>query len=537
MNRTIAIVLLYSCTFLSCLAVRGEARPNIIIMMSDDMGYSDLGCFGSEIQTPHLDKLAAEGIRYTQMYNTSKCTTTRSSLLTGRYVIPATWTSNLETGPLIGEVLQLAGYRTLWSGKNHSHILPPRRGFDRFYGFQGGACNFWNPGDAMQDGSAFPYIKAYQWMVDDQWLPQYIPKDPNYYMTDVITDNALGWLDEYQGEEKPFFLYLAYNSPHWPLHAKPDDIAQYKGYYDKGYQNIRNTRYQRMIEMGVFEAINAPLFPEDIRDWATLSEQEKALESQNMEIHAAMVHNLDQNIGRVIEKLKQHGDLDNTVIFFFTDNGASAERDQRAKKNYQPTGDEPIGSVKTYECIGKDWGRAINAPFAKHKATSYEGGIRTPMIGYWPNGQQTELQKPGGFYRESAHLVDMMSTAIDLAETSYPETFRNRKSEPIEGTSLVPSFKGQSLDREKSHFFYWGGHHAYIDGDWKIIRSFKKKQPWELYNLSANQTETVNLADQHPGKVIALEQAWEKREAYYRQVSKKIDMNSIRNNFYDNAGQ
>ncbi|MEM6916470.1 MAG: sulfatase-like hydrolase/transferase, partial [Verrucomicrobiota bacterium] len=226
MMRFLALLLLLLYP-LPALAVEGDQRPNLIIIMSDDMGYSDLGCFGGEIHTPHLDRLAGEGLRFTRMYNTAKCTTTRSSLLTGRYVPPTTWTNNYETGPTIGEVLKGAGYRTLWSGKNHSHIRPPDRGFDRFYGFQGGACNFWNPGDAMQDGSAFPHIVAYEWMVNDKWLPKYIPEDPDYYMTDVITDNALAWLKEYEGESQPFFLYLAYNSPHWPLHAKPEDIRKY----------------------------------------------------------------------------------------------------------------------------------------------------------------------------------------------------------------------------------------------------------------------------------------------------------------------
>lgn len=507
---------------LSLAATANDQRPNILIMMSDDMGYSDLGCFGGEIHTPNLDQLAANGIRYTRMYNTAKCTTTRSSLLTGRFVTPETWTSNYETGPTLGEVLKGAGYRTLWSGKNHSHIRPPERGFDRFYGFQGGACNFWNPGDAMQDGSAFPHIAAYEWMVDDEWLPKYIPEDPDYYMTDVITDNALNWLDEYEGESQPFFLYLAYNSPHWPLHAKPEDIAKYEGYYDKGYQAIQENRYQRMLELGLFDPDTTPMFPQPIREWDSLSAEEQAYEARNMEIHAAMVDNLDWNIGRVLEKLEQQGDLDNTVIFFFTDNGASAERTQRAWSNYQPTGDELVGSVMTYECIGRDWGHVLNVPFAKHKSSSYEGGIRTSMVGSWPEGMRQSGLKSGGFFREPAHLVDMMSTVIELADTEYPDSFRNGDSEPIEGASLVPSFRAESVNRTQPLFFHWGGHHAFIDGDWKIIREKKKPGPWELYDLGTLQTETENIADQQPERVKELSQAWEKREAHYQKVSKQV---------------
>lgn len=235
-----------------------DQRPNIIVILCDDMGYSDIGCYGSEINTPNLDKLAVNGIRYSQMYNTSKCNTTRSSLLTGRYVLGPTSEANYDAGPLIGELLQAAGYRTLWSGKNHSRVRPPERGFDRFYGFQGGACNFWNPGDKLQNGGKLPHIKAYEWMVDDKWHKTYIPEDPNYFMTDAITDNAISWLNEYQKDNKPFFLYLAYNAPHWPLHAPEKDIAKYKGVYDAGYQKIRQARYQRMIEKGIIDPETAP---------------------------------------------------------------------------------------------------------------------------------------------------------------------------------------------------------------------------------------------------------------------------------------
>ncbi|MEO0416245.1 MAG: sulfatase-like hydrolase/transferase, partial [Verrucomicrobiota bacterium] len=335
-----------------------------------------------------------------------------------------------------------------------------------------------------------------------------------------------------KGEDQPFFLYLAYNSPHWPLHAKPEDIKKYKGHYDGGYQEIRNSRYQRMIEMGVFDEETAPLFPEEIRDWNTLSDEEKAYEAQNMEIHAAMVDNLDQNIGRVVSKLEQLGELDNTVIFFFTDNGASHERDQRAMKNYQPTGEEPVGSVKTYECIGKDWGRTLNAPFAKHKANSDEGGIRTPMIGYWPKGMREAGQETGGFFRESAHLVDMMSTAIELAGTSYPSEFRESDAQPIEGASLVSSFKVEGLSRKLPIFFHWGKHHALIDGEWKIIREKQKPSPWRLFNLVTHQTETENLAEQNQDKVKELGEKWIQREAGYQKVSEGVDMDKIRNTIY-----
>ncbi|EDM29172.1 arylsulfatase [Lentisphaera araneosa HTCC2155] len=481
------------------LTASADQRPNIIVIMCDDMGYSDLGCYGSEIQTPNLDKLAANGLRYSQMYNTSKCNTSRSSLLTGRYVIGKTSDTNYDAGPLISEILQNAGYRTLWSGKNHSRVRPPERGFDRFYGFQGGACNFWNPGEKLQDGGKLPHIKAYEWMVNDKWHKTFIPEDPNYFMTDAITDNAISWLNEYEKEDKPFFLYLAYNAPHWPLHAPEKDIAKYKGVYDAGYQKIRTARYKRMIEKGIIETETATLFPEQIKSWERLSEKERKLEAQRMEIHAAMVDNMDQNIGRVINTLQKQGELENTLILFFSDNGASHERDKRAFKNYQPTGNEKMGSVLSYECIGRDWARVVNTPLAKHKATSHEGGICTPMVAYWPKG----MTNTGGWNHEPVHLVDIMSTVLDLSHQKYPIKFNGKQTKPLQGTSLVPTFSQKALAQRKFTMgFDFANSKAVRKGKWKLVSY--KKGPWELYDMSKDRTETLNLAKQNPELVETL---------------------------------
>jgi arylsulfatase len=488
------------------LSVMAE-RPNIIIIMADDMGYSDLGCYGSEISTPNLDQLADEGIRYSQMYNTSKCTTSRSALLTGRYVSRKTWDQNYSAGPTFGEIAKAAGYRTLWSGKNHSTILPPERGFDRFYGFQGGACNFWNPGGSLRDGGAFPYIKAYEWMVNDQWLKSYIPEDPDYYMTDAITDNALTWLKQYQGEEQPFLLYLAYNAPHWPLHARDRDIAKYKGAYDAGYQAIRQARYERMVEKGYIDPETAPLHPETIKDWNTLSAKQKKLEAQRMEIHAAMVDSLDQNIGRMVDELKAQGELENTLILFFVDNGASHERDTRAKKNYKPTGTEKMGSVMSYECIGKEWARVVNCPLARHKTTSHEGGVCSPMIAHWPKGMGQ-----AGWDHQPAHLVDIMSTVMELSGQDYPAQYKGKTAKPIEGVSLVPSFSNKSLAHRKSVIgFDFGLGRGIRDGKWKLVSY--KNDAWELYDMSTDRTETKNRALQMPEKVKAMEKAFNQWKA------------------------
>ena len=481
-----------------------EKRPNIVLILCDDMGYSDIASYGGEIMTPNLDGLAKNGIRYSQMYNTSKCTTTRSSLLTGRYVTGASYGQNYNKGQLIGEVLKDAGYRTLWSGKNHSSVLPPERGFDRFYGFQGGACNFWNPGDKLQDGGKFPHIKAYTWMVDDKWVTPFIPKDSNYFMTDVITDNAVSWLKQYEDEEKPFFLYLAYNAPHWPLHAPDKDIVKYKGKYDEGYQEIRNARYKRMLEMGVIDPANAPLYKGDIDDWKNLPEAERKLEAKRMEIHAAMVDNLDQNIGRVVDQLKKQGEFDNTLILFLTDNGASHERDKRAFNNYTPKGNEKLGGVMSYECIGYNWSQVANTPLARHKTTSHEGGVNTPMIAHWPKG----IKKATGWSHEPAHLVDIMSTVIELSGGKYLDKYKGEKTLSLHGVSLVPTFSEKALSNRATSIGYNFGKGKGVRAKrWKLV-SFKNG-PWELYDMANDRTETVNLASKMPEKVASMKKAYD----------------------------
>ena len=484
---------------LSIFTLAADKRPNIVLILCDDMGYSDIGCYGGEIKTPYLDSLARGGIRYSQMYNTSKCTTTRSSLLTGRYVTGGSYAVNYNKGQTIGEVLKAVGYRTLWSGKNHSTILPPERGFDRFYGFQGGACNFWNPGDQLQNGGKFPHIKAYQWMVDDKWLPKYIPEDPNYFMTDVITDNAVSWLKQYSGEDKPFFLFLAFNAPHWPLHAPDKDIAKYKGVYDSGYQKIRQARYRRMIEMGVIDPRTAPLYKANIADWETLPEKERKLEAQRMEIHAAMVDNMDQNIGRVVNLLKEQGEFENTLFLFLTDNGASHERDKRAYKNYKPTGKEKMGGVMTYECIGFNWAQVANTPLARHKTTSHEGGVNTPLIAHWPKG----IKSSTGWDHQAAHLVDIMSTFIELGEAEYSKNFNGKISMPLQGVSLVPSFSAKPIAQRTTPIGYnFGRGKGVRVENWKLVSY--QNGPWELYDMKNDRTETKNLASKMPEKTTGM---------------------------------
>jgi len=486
-------------------------RPNILVILTDDMGYSDLGCYGGEIATPNLDSLAQNGLRYTQMYNTSKCWTTRISLLTGLYHQRSG--RDFQHTALAGEVLRPAGYRTLWSGKHHAEFNPYERGFDHFSGFLGGAINFWNPGDVAREGEPMPGWRAvYAWAFDEEIVKPYVP-EKSFFATDTFTDWALEWLDEPRGEDEPFFLYMAYNAPHWPLHAHEEDIAKYKGVYDEGYEAMRQARYARQVKMGLFDPDTAPLSPPDHKAWSDLSEEVRTEEALRMEIHAAMVDRMDQNVGRLIAKLKAQGEFENTLILFLVDNGASHEVRPGAKelaREKQPN-TSPWGTVGSYQSIGQSWANAANTPLRKWKVTSMEGGINTPMIAHWPAGIKAEA---GGICRESCHLIDLLPTFMELAgdDVVYPEDIP-----PIDGISLTATLRGEPLEREEPLFFQYLGWQAIRDGDWKLVR-LHKEGAWQLYNLKDDRTELNDLAAQHPERVKELEAKW---DAWYRDCTGK----------------
>ena len=471
------------------------SRPNVVLIMADDMGYSDLGCYGGEIKTPNLDSLAKNGIRYTQAYNTSKCWTTRISLLTGLYH----HRSDRDFGKtaLIGEILKPAGYRTWWSGKHHASFNPHQRGFDHFSGFLGGAINFWNPGDKARQGEAQPGWRAvYTWAFDNKLVkPYHPPKD--FFATDAFTDWGLEWLDEKEGLDAPFFLYLAYNAPHWPLHAHPEDIAKYQGVYDKGYEAVRKARYRRQLEIGLFDEDSAPLSEPEHQAWTALSDEQRKKEALRMQIHAAMVDRMDQNVGRLIARLRVTGKLDNTLIIFLVDNGSSHERPRRGSKD--PSAE--WGSVGSFEAIGQSWANATNSPLRKWKVQGLEGGICTPMIAHWPDG----ITLPeNSISREPCHLIDFVPTFMELAgeRASYPKNLP-----PLDGMSLTPSFAGKKLERQKPLFFQYGGWQAIREGSWKLVQ--KKNDPWQLYDLSRDRTETTNLASKFPKRVTGMRTRWE----------------------------
>lgn len=479
--------------------VFGGERPNVLVIMVDDMGYSDLGCYGSEVETPNLDALAANGLLFTQMYNTSKCWTTRISLLTGLYHQRSD--REFARTATVGEVLRPAGYRTWWSGKHHADFNPLGRGFDHFSGFLGGAINFWNPSHVAREGEVLPgWRSEYTWAFDEEEVKPFVP-DKSFYATDEFTDWALEWLDEERGADEPFFLFVAYNAPHWPLHAHPEDIAKYEGVYDEGYGAIREARYARQLEMGLFDESVAPLSEATHVVWSDMGEEERRVEAKRMEIHAAMVDSVDQNVGRLVEKLRETGELENTLILFLVDNGASAER-----PNAGGAPMEPWGSVGTFEAIGKHWANVADTPLRLHKAKSHEGGINTPMIAHWPAG----ISGKGEINREVCHLIDFLPTFMEMGGGSYPGEATGDIPE-IDGISLMPVFSGGNLEREDPLFFEFGGGKAVRDGKWKLVRA--GNEDWELYDFSVDRTETNDLAGEHPERVGQMREAW---EAWYR---------------------
>ncbi|MCP5527982.1 MAG: sulfatase-like hydrolase/transferase [Verrucomicrobiales bacterium] len=520
------------------------SRPNIVIMMADDMGWSDIGCYGGEIRTPNLDGLAANGVRFTQFYNTSRCCPTRASLLTGLYPHQAgvghmmedkgydNYRGNLSPRAVtIAEVLRGAGYATYMSGKWHvsrhvapegpKHNWPLQRGFDRFFGTIHGAGSFYDPNSLTLGNTQ-------------------IPPGADFYYTDAISDFAARCIHEHEAE-KPFFLYVAFTAPHWPMHAKPGDIAKYQGVYDAGWDAIRQARYDRLVRLGLIRP-DWPLSPRDPRSPAWAAEERQEWNIRCMEVFAAMVDCLDQGVGRILEALRATARFDNTLVLFLADNGGCAEGYGRnAPFQARPTDpaqlkpmppDElqprmqpeytrdglPVrvgagvmpGPADTYIAYGLSWANASNTPFREYKHWVHEGGISAPLIMHWPAA--IEPARRNALYEQPAHLIDLMATCVDLAGAEYPARFRGEAIQPMEGVSLRPALAGAALERPQPIFWEHEGNRAVREGEWKLVA--KHNQPWELYNLRADRTELNNLAAAHPDRVQAMSaqyDAWAER--------------------------
>jgi arylsulfatase len=496
-----------------------DARaPDIVVILADDMGFSDLGCYGSEIRTPNIDRLAAQGLRFTQFYNTARCCPTRAALLTGLYSHQAGVGHMVQdrklpgyTGRLndrcvtIAEALRAApaGYRTMMTGKWHVGESRPHwpvdRGFDRYFGLVSGGSNYWK----LDAGR----IMA----LDDKPItPAQTDNAADFYFTDAFTDYAIKFLNEHatdaQSKDKPFFLYLAYTAPHWPLHARPQDVERYKGKYMIGWDELREQRRAKMIEMGIVKA-DWPMTPRDpgVRAWDVLTDEQKRQRDLRMAVYAAQIDRMDQGVGRVIETLQRLGRLDNTLVLFMSDNGGCAEIiDQSAVKG------SPPGPPESFLSYGVGWANASNTPFRLYKHHVHEGGIATPLIAHWPVGMKGT--KPGSLTDQPGHVIDVMATCLDVAGATYPATFQGRAIVPLAGVSLLPVLQGGRRDAQRPIFWEHEGHRAVRKGKWKLVA--RHNRPWELYDLDADRTEMHNLAAAELQKVkelSALYEDWAKR--------------------------
>lgn len=489
-------------------------RPNIIFILVDDMGWSDIGCYGGEIETPNLDFLADNGIRFTQMHNTAKCFPSRACLLTGVYAQQCNMSKKFEgihNAITIGDLTRSVGYRTLASGKHHSQESLYEKGFDHYWGLRDGCCNFFNPGE-RRPGEPEPAQKKPQQRVfvfDEEVHQPYTPPEKDFYTTDYFTKWAINWLDQYKREEKPYLLYLAYTAPHDPIQAWPEDIAKYKETYTAGFAAIRKARHEKQKKMGLVDA-SMPLSKEWSQAWDHLSEADQAHEAHAMAVYAAMIDRVDQNIGKVLNKIKELGEEDNTLIMFASDNGCSPARINKGKGE--------VGAMDRYYSVGQDWANVSNTPFRRFKSDSFEGGICTPFIAYWP----AMIKNKGTFNRQSTHFVDVMSTIQEITGAAYPKTFRNENIAPMQGESLVPAFRGKLMPQRKNPIYWqWHDGSALVSGNWKIVRGKKGKGKgkkktvdpatgsWELYDLKTDKTETTNLADTYPEKVEELGKKWD----------------------------
>lgn len=513
-------------------------RPNIVLILADDLGYSDLGCYGGEIPTPHLDKLAAGGTRLTQMYTTARCSPSRASLLTGLHPhqtgigvltgddSPVGYPGNLNRNcATLAEILSEAGYTTGMVGKWHlaadtgtpNDAWPTRRGFDYFYGSLTGCGSYYSPGTLVR-GEQNVESEA---------------DDPDYYYTEAITREAVGFIGRALSGPDPFLLYVAYTAPHWPLHAPQDAIDRNRGRFDAGWDRLREERFARQQQLGIIQP-GAVLSPRDPEESAWEDTPDKDWQLRRMETYAAQVEIMDQGVGQLIAALEQHGQLENTIVVFLSDNGASPEelphmdrerfvsrtdifRDRTRSGDPVRLGNEPAilpGPEDSYASYGRPWANLSNTPYRYYKKWTHEGGIAAPFIVHWPAGEV----RRGTILRKPLQLVHVLPTLLEAAGAAYPGTLAGRPIPPLEGTSFLPLIQdgqisgpsGEPLSDPPGHTenLYWEhcGNAAIRCGDWKLVREYPKR--WELYDLAADPTELHDLADQHRERAERMLAEW-----------------------------
>ncbi|MGB2252640.1 MAG: arylsulfatase [Flavobacteriaceae bacterium] len=483
-----------------------KSLPNVILILVDDMGYSDLGSYGSEVATPNIDRLAYEGVRFTNAYNTSKCFPSRAAILTGLYSQQTGYHENfrqpMRNAITLGELFRSAGYTTLWSGKHHSIENPVDRGFDHYSGLLDGAANHFNPG-LKREGEGQPAQKGLKktpvtyrnWVIEGEVFNPYTPKSKDFYTTDVFTNYALDWMGQIK-PEKPFFLYLSYTAPHDPLMAWPEDIEKYKNRYTEGYEVIRNQRFEKQKQLGILPK-NTLLSQAEHTDWNSLTDEEKAEESKTMTVYAAMIDRLDQNIGRILEKLEKQRKLNNTLILFTSDNGGSSEVVEI------PGGTGEIGTATNWKSLGKNWANVSNTPFREYKNWSHEGGIKTPLIAYWPE----KIKNKGFVSHKPVHFIDFLPTLQEVSGADYPQNLNGNIIFPSPGKSFLPQILGDaSNERNDPIFWQWRHGKAVRDGNWKLVAH---KDVWELYNLESDPVEEMNLIEKEKEKAAQLKARYE----------------------------
>ena len=498
--------------------VAPSARPNVMVILADDLGYSDLGCYGSEIATPHLDQLAQHGLQYTQFYNTARCWPTRAALLTGYYpqqvgrdalptVAGGSGPKSVRPvwAPLLPKLLKPVGYQCYYSGKWHIDGTPAAGGFDRSYELQDQG-RFFRPARQLEDGKPLPEVKD----------------GDGYYSTVAIADHAIRCLKAHAdaGVEQPFFQYVAFTAPHFPLQAPPEDIASYADRYRDGWEKVRQARFDRMVARGLVtgrmsdteRSLGPPYaFPEQVRQfgpgevalpvpWDDLNDTQQAFQATKMAIHAAMIDRMDREIGRILAQLHAMHAFENTLILFLSDNGASAEMMVRGD-GHDP--EAAPGSAKTHLCLGPGWSTVSNTPFRRHKTWVHEGGISTPLIAHWPVGIKT----PGELRHTVGHVIDVVPTVLEIAGVERPAVIEGIPAPPSPGRSLAGSF---SKDDPVLHDFVWWlheGNRAIRMGQWKAVAA--KDQPWELYDVASDRSEQSDMAKSQPEILSRLTNQWD----------------------------